>query len=141
MSGFQLKPNSFAERVGRTLFESNPYISKIPPIGSHSFVQERKELPQSSPYTKISGESRPYTEEASEVSPHVPREGIKPKSPSYNEDEASVRFAITVFLQELTPPVASLRLEAGVLVAKYLWTIPSVTANLELLQSLEKNRL
>ncbi|GFQ84592.1 uncharacterized protein TNCT_182402 [Trichonephila clavata] len=101
ISGFQLKPNSFAKRVGRTLFESNPYISEIPPVGSHSFVQEeRKELPQSSPYTKVSLESHSYTEEAST---HVPKEHIKP--PTYSEDEASIRFAITVFLQELAPPV------------------------------------
>ncbi|GFU30766.1 uncharacterized protein NPIL_150861 [Nephila pilipes] len=141
-TGFQLKPNSFVQRDGRTFFRSNPYIAEVPPIGSHSIAQEERiKLPESSPYSEVSLESRPYTEEASEVSPHNTKEGSQHKSHSLSENEAGIRFAITVFLQELTPPVASLRLEGGILVAKYSWTVKDVTANLELLQSLEKNRL
>ncbi|GIY52697.1 uncharacterized protein CEXT_428971 [Caerostris extrusa] len=45
-----------------------------------------------------------------------------------------VRFAITVFLQELVSPVASLRLEGSVLVAKHSWILKDATANLGLLK-------
>ncbi|KAF8773049.1 hypothetical protein HNY73_015744 [Argiope bruennichi] len=52
-----------------------------------------------------------------------------------------IRFAITVFLQEILPPIASVRLENGVLVAKYSWILQDAAANIGLLQSREKNRL
>ncbi|CAL1266666.1 unnamed protein product [Larinioides sclopetarius] len=82
-----------------------------------------------------------FTEKAIEMDlDEVP--SVQPEQP-VNEKKKSigVRFAITVFLQELLPPVASLRLENGVLVAKYSWVLPDATASIGLLQSREKNRL
>ncbi|XP_035215024.1 uncharacterized protein LOC118188644, partial [Stegodyphus dumicola] len=59
----------------------------------------------------------------------------------YAEEGGTVRIAVTVFLQELTPPVASLGFERGSLFARYSWVIKDATAAFGLLQTREKSRL
>lgn len=59
----------------------------------------------------------------------------------YTDEKGCVRFAVTVFLQELSPPVASIGFEHGTLVSKYSWIIKDFIASTELLRTREKSRL
>ncbi|XP_054722774.1 uncharacterized protein LOC129232666 [Uloborus diversus] len=59
----------------------------------------------------------------------------------YLEEGGGVRFSVTVFLQELAPPIASLALERSGLVARYSWVVKGASAAFSLLRTREKTRL
>lgn len=59
----------------------------------------------------------------------------------YLDEKGGVRFSVTVFLQELMPPVASIGFERGAVVSRYSWILRDVASSVELLQTREKSRL